>query len=489
LDDEISATLAAIRAKDPRIYTQNVKFYSELETEAGSVNVAKEKPVYLRDYHRQNLLNGGQHEEKEETIPYNREQELVRASLMGAIDAAEQVEEADDFLIQKSSTKASLNTKKQLPDVSIADKDPELYLSNFMSSRAWVPTGPATLQPFDSDDSDEEDKAEAFEYAWNLRFEDPETTNKVLTTHSRAVVTEHSVRKSEGQSARQRARDKERQRKEHDKRDREMERSRLKKLKMDDISEKLAKIRENAGLLDDTEGNVDIATWRDLLEKDWDDEAFDREMTKRFDDSYYGQRENSSRKEPKKPKWDDDLDLKLSDEEVGEESDGEPSKILPSEELKTSSKARRKRDHRVISALAENAIEFPDPAPGAYFQYRESSPTSLGLTPLEILTASDAQLNTYAGLKKLAPWRDPERKEKERKKLGKKARLRHWRVETFGKEEGPGMDRWDKKLEDDVNEDEAVYVRYGKKAPDVKVNGEEKNKKKRGKKKAQPDDK
>jgi len=58
------------------------------------------------------------------------------------------------------------------------------------------------------------------------------------------------------------------------------------------------------------------------------------------------------------------------------------------------------------------------------------------LTARDILLAEDKQLNEFAGLKKLAAFRDPEKKRKDMKHLGKKARLRKWRLETFGNEEG-----------------------------------------------------
>jgi protein KRI1 len=56
------------------------------------------------------------------------------------------------------------------------------------------------------------------------------------------------------------------------------------------------------------------------------------------------------------------------------------------------------------------------------------------LSPLEILTASDAQLNEFVGLKKLAPYRSYEAKEGDLRKYGKKKRLREWRKKV--KEEG-----------------------------------------------------
>ena len=65
------------------------------------------------------------------------------------------------------------------------------------------------------------------------------------------------------------------------------------------------------------------------------------------------------------------------------------------------------------------------------------SPQTFGLTPLDILAASDAQLNEFVGLKKLAPYRSRAAKEGDAKKYGKKRRLREWRKKI--KEEGEDM--------------------------------------------------
>ena len=51
-----------------------------------------------------------------------------------------------------------------------------------------------------------------------------------------------------------------------------------------------------------------------------------------------------------------------------------------------------------------------------------------------MLTASDAQLNEFIGLKKLAPYRPQSAKEGDQRKYGKKKRLREWRKNVL--EEG-----------------------------------------------------
>lgn len=107
-----------------------------------------------------------------------------------------------------------------------------------LAARAWVPTADSKFAHLESDDSDEEDRAEQFETKYNLRFEDPDLTNKILFGHSRKAVAEFSVRR-EKPNARQKARDKEREQREAEKAEREEEKARLRKLKIDQMEEKL----------------------------------------------------------------------------------------------------------------------------------------------------------------------------------------------------------------------------------------------------------
>jgi len=241
---------------------------------------------------------------------------------------------------------------------------------------------------------------------------------------------------------------------------------------MEEMEAKVAKIKEAAGLIGKT---TDITDWSELLEQDWDDNRWAKEFEKKFGTSYYANTGETSdgstggsKKKVKKPKWDDDIDIKDlvpdfsddshpsiqgSDDEEEEaainEAYGADNAQDPTSE-KTKSKKDRlaeraekkkasRRDRRLIEQMVENTL--PTDAELAAtkkskthvpFRYRETSPTSFGLTTLDILSASDAQLNQFVGLKKLTPFRDPERKSKERKKISKKGRLREWRKELYG---------------------------------------------------------
>ncbi|KAI7113752.1 hypothetical protein KC337_g18035, partial [Hortaea werneckii] len=358
LDAEIMDTLQAIRRKDPRVYDNSVKFYREFDPEKeGAQKEKKEKPMYLQDYHRANYLAGAAEDEAEveaEQPPrtFAQEQEDMRKELVGGMHAAakdeqkanggaagDDNEDEDDFLVAKSkpqhdslpaTTTASASTAPQQPnqnkrkrltdaEIATAEKDPETYLSNFMAARAWLPSDGARWQAFDSDDSDDDRRADEFEEAYNMRFEDPSKSNEKLASFARDVG-KYGVRREE-KSGRAKARERERERKEAEKREREEEKARLRKLKIEEAEEKVNRIRDAAGLRGK---DIDLDQWKDIIEGDFDDAQWDQEMQRRFGDQYYAQDEEGAdgsdvemedaesgggKKKAKKPKWDDDIDI------------------------------------------------------------------------------------------------------------------------------------------------------------------------------------
>lgn len=506
LDQQFQATLTAIRAKDPRVYDKRATFYTSIEednepkTHTGNV---KEKPMYLSDYHRKNILEGVTSVEESETVPtYTQEQNDIKASIIQEIHAsadgvwqgakaegegkASENEAEEGFLVPKASNANGVDEglgnmgHSTVPDVESADQDPEKFLADFMSSRAWVRNASSSFQPFESDDEEEERRADEFEEAYNLRFEDPNTLNEKLVTHARDAAARYSVRR-EALTGRKRAREIERAKREAQKQEREGEKARLRKLRIADAEEKIRKIKEAAGLRDE---HLHIDDWSRFLEDGWDDQRWEEEMRKSFGDTYYadhdvdksgGEAERKSK--VTKPKWKDEIDIndlvpdfegdgqleeppfRLSDVDSDDskatvtESDGEHT-IDDKPTSKSSGKVQRlreqkehqkygRKERRQIEQLVDQNIGIDGkladmrPKHQSVFRYRETSPVAYGLTAQDILMASDSQLNQYAGLKKLAAFRDSTKKAKDRKRLGKKARLRQWRKETFGDEYGP----------------------------------------------------
>jgi protein KRI1 len=509
LDKEISATLQAIKNKDPRIYDKNATFYKPFDPEKDIATAEKkDKPVTIRDYHRERYLAGdvgAEDDAADKPKTYVQEQEELKKSIVSefhaaAADDSEEWSDDEAFIKKKEKPQEQLNADGVHPsrqaavkitevDVKEADKDPEGYLQKFMASKAWAPAEGSNWQAFDSDEDDEQDDlAEQFEHAYNMRFEDPDKANEVLKSYSRSLVAAKSVRKEEVKG-RKKQRQLEKEKKEAEKAAREEERKRLRKLKIEEAEDKLRKIKQAAGI---SGKNITDEEWVQFLDEAWEDDKWEEEMRRRFGDDYYAEvdedmkvevsedeeEEDDEKKKtkPKKPKWDDDIDIKdiipdfeeeltpavpleeLKKEIIGddvddneseeEEEDGEDR---PAKKRKTTKNIKRekqeakregRRELARIEALVDSKLEIEQPrvlvssskSTGG-FRYRETSPITFGMTARDILLApSDAALNEFAGLKKLATFRDPEKKKKDKKRLGKKARLRQWRKETFGPE-------------------------------------------------------
>ncbi|KAJ6444731.1 Solute carrier family 35 member E3 [Purpureocillium lavendulum] len=511
LDAQISATLSAIRNKDPRVYDKDVTFVQLPDDETLAASKApKEKPVFLRDYQREKLMRGdagASDDDDDKPKTYNQEQDDLKKSILSEIKATKGDDGSDDsdddnFMKVKEAPKADASglhpsrkgaIKAPELDVANADKDPETFLSNFMSSRAWIPEEGGKWKAFESDEGEDDDVADEWEQAYNMRFEDPTKSNEVLKSYARDFAAARSVRREE-KTGRKRQRELEREKKDEEKRQKREEKARLRKLKLEETEEKLRKVRQAAGAVGK---ELTEEEWMQFLDGAWENDKWEEEMQKRFGDDYYAMEDDvakfdeedeqeeegdasgksSKKKAPKKPKWDDDIDIKdiipdfedeagkpavsLSDEDnQGEEADDDDDEeeSRPSKKRKTadhkrvrleSQKAARK-ERQKLEALVDAKLELdhhdvlnPSSSGGGAmaFRYRETSPQSFGMTARDILLApSDKDLNDYAGLKKLASFRDEEKKRKDRKRLGKKARLREWRRGVFGRDferEGP----------------------------------------------------
>lgn len=512
LDAQISGVLSAIKNKDPRVKDKAFSFF-QAQTDATPAGQKKDKPLFLKDYHREKILAGdvGASDDEDDAPPrtYVQEQAALKSAIVSEINNAAVEDDSDadsdgDFVRKKKpaektgadgihpSRAGTVNVLTET-DIANAERDPEVYLSNFMSSRAWLEDGGGReWKAFESDDNDDaDDHAEEFEQAYNMRFEDPTKSNEVLRSYARDITNAKSVRRDE-LTGRKRQRQLEKERKEAEKAERREEKARLRRFKVEEAEDRLRKIRKVAGM---SGKSLTDEQWLKFLDEDWEGDQWEKEMEKKFGDSYYAEAEaagsgededenaaeGSKKTRPKKPTWDDDIDINdivpdfkedeepkftLSDDEGAgedgaEDDEGEDdSDAPPSKKRKTTkdhkkarqtAKAAARADRAKIEALIDSRLDASEDvlAPssgrerrkaaaeqeaGVHFRYRETSPQAFGMTARDILLApTDADLNKFAGLKKLATFRDAEKKRKDKKRLGKKARLREWRRETFGR--------------------------------------------------------
>ncbi|KAK9374344.1 KRI1-like family C-terminal-domain-containing protein [Lipomyces chichibuensis] len=458
IDQRIVEVVNALRRNDPNIIkNSNVKFFDDIDTTTND-KMKKDKPVYLRDYHRMHLLNelpdhAPDINNADGELPYAIQVEQERAELVREMHsaAADDGDDSDDgFPLKKSETVREIQPI-ELPDPA---EDPESFLEKYLTSKAWLPgtsvkgattstrvtTESEHVPELVEEDSEFDDKADEFEAKYNFRFEAGEEAAQIVS-YGRDVVNAHSVRRDE-ETARQRARRLEREEKEAQKKTKLAELARYKQLKVKDVMKKLQRVKEIAGLRDDEQ--LDIAP--EDFETDFKEDEWDEKMKHAFGDEFYGRKD-------KKPEW--DLDIEIDDIVPGfsEESEQKLSK-----RQKKKLEHRKKSDNKKLKAKVEEFVEaeilpFEDSAadePETKFRYREVSPESFNLNPADILLADDNQLNEFIGLKKLAPYREPEKKQKDHKKYAKKKRLRQWRKQVFGTADAP---EWEKALAKKLQEE------------------------------------
>ena len=179
---------------------------------------------------------------------------------------------------------------------------------------------------------------------------------------------------------------------------------RLKNLKKAELAQKVERLRQVCG-----KANVPDDVLDDF-EDDFDPAAHDAKMSRLFDDEYFEGEEH-------KPAF----------------SDSEEEMVPVTKAMKKATKLvkktlKRGSDPRLLDELYK--LDYEDKIDGmaCRFKYQSVQPTSFGLDPVEIMAADDANLNAHASIKKLAPYRPPDKQAQDIHKLSDKRRLYQFRT-------------------------------------------------------------
>ncbi|AOW03403.1 KRI1-like family C-terminal-domain-containing protein [Yarrowia lipolytica] len=448
VDAAIANVIATIRNNPGKLLEKNVKFFDEIKE--GEIPTAKkEKPMYLKDYHRQTILDGGltaEGEFPEGEKPYAIQQEEDRAKLISEMhadndDEEDEDEDGEDGFLTKRKEQREIE-EVELPD---PEKDGDGFLDKFVSSKAWMTKDDnPTYNELVEDEEDEfDEKADEFEQEYNFRFQ--EEDGKEIISYGR---NQDTVRRT-AENSRKRQRESKAERKAEEKREREADKARFKKLMVKDVVKKMEALKKHIG------DDASKFTAEDF-EGDFDDTEWDRRMQQVFNDEFYGD-------DDAKPTWDDDIDMggieveESDDDDEEEEETEEKTPALSNRKQKQLEKQQKKKEAKEIlekaTAFVEENVDLAiekeeargrkpvrEDSEAPKFRYREVSPESYGLTANDILMADDKQLNEYVGLKKLASWRGAEKKAKDQRKYGKKKRLKDWREQVFKKRDAPTDD-------------------------------------------------
>ncbi|KAI5970385.1 kri1 [Candida margitis] len=457
VEQGISKVLSKIRSDPKSLLDPNVKFFKDPESDDILVKKQGEKPMFLKDYHRQNLIDGSYKEfDENETVDgvksFATEQREERNKLLNDINSAFDVEEDEDdeddgFMKKKEKEEEEQGSTQKLPD---PEKDQNAFLSAFLDQKAWIPKkGDKVIDLDQIDRNDEEDfdnAVEDFEKAYNFRYEDANSTEIISYARNQATLRRSNT------NSRKRAREKAHE----EKRKAEEQKAELlrkkKTAKLNQVVDRFAKIKEAVG--DEVSDEVIQKVFGDsLLNEDFDDADWDNKMAEIFNEQYYGT-------EVEKPTWDDDLmegmdestdseEQVKQDEDEGEDDavEAPPQKkakkeiLMEKKSLKKEKESLRSKAQEIIEANTirlQEEVEEEEEERGRKkdegelkFKYREVSPETFGLSTREILLADDKQLNSFIGIKKFAPYRPKELRLKDKRKYAKKRHLQEWRKETF----------------------------------------------------------
>lgn len=459
----INNVLKTIRENPTALLNKDIKFFDSSATTANDKK-KEDKPIYLKDYHRMNILAGGdnadENEDEDGEKPFAIQQKEDRERLVSEIHGAlggddEEEDDEEDFLVKR---KEERDVKPiDLPDPG---KNEDEFLQAFLDTKGWLPqtidkkTGKSIVPSYGDiveDDDDFEDRAEQYEIKHNFRFEDDNAAEIVSYARNQSTVrrTEESSRKKQ-REAKIQARLEEEKKK-------EAKMARIKNKKVKEVTSKFEQLKQALG------GDGDDAADEDTLQRllaasenldilDFDGDEWDKKMEQVFNDDFY----SKGGHKPKLGENDNEEDEKDEDEDDAEleetaGNDEEETSKLSKNQQKREEKRKKKLEQQQIRNKAQEIVEknidtilekegitddkADDETPK--FRYRAVSPDSFGLSSRDILLANDNQLNEYVGLKKLASFRDPEKKKKDYRKYAKKRRLREWRKSNFDNEEEP----------------------------------------------------
>ena len=509
VDAAILRTLQRIREKHPDLYDASNRVFDDAQAALAdhafpAVQRSGGKRVTLQDYQRQQLRDALQAKDpalayaeattrprEQPTAPpptHAAEQDAARNEFLAAAQGADQQDTDDLFAVRRDTDDhtyrdaivGAVGDEDEVRDL-IRDRDAprdanDDFLLNYVLNRGWVdPDGDGgTSRDWDAEAADLDSEAsfdsaaDAFEHAYNFRFEDPSLAQKSFAIESFPRHTADSMRRPDDR--RKKARQDRAARKKEEKETKMRELDQLKSLKRQEIADKLKKLREVSG----SDNRMDGGAFENIdFDADFDPAEHDRIMQQQFDDNYY-----SHEGDAVKPEWDDDIEIDdiLAEEAKQEKKPAEDETKLSKKERKQLKKKEKKARAKAAAGGGEDATVDADEMDAdkadahvseadrkqrarelmdeyynlgyedmigdtpTRFKYASVPKDSYGLSAVEILLADDADLNNVVGLKQLQPYR---RGPKRPTNLGK--RLKRFREELDAREQPQDEERPKKK--------------------------------------------
>jgi protein KRI1 len=383
---------------------------SDAEDEAGSrrakhASLSVQSKAY--DQEQRDLRKAFLESGKGETVDNEEEDMFLKPKVKSAEEEARDAEEAEKLRKEQGShlpenEKGALNRFYE-DEGSLNNTDK--FLRDYILNRRWddstdgfVPSSRSRSGGVEDEDRDYDDveKAEEYEKTYNFRFEES-GANRVVS-YSRNV--EGSMRRNDDTRKKERRERKDRKRLEKQKKREELKR--LKNLKRQEMEKKLQDIEKELGMEGQLSGTFDM----DLLEGDFDEEAFDKKMNSLYNEDYYNEQGEGEEAIPT-----EDTEALQEDNPIVQDSvpagEGEAPASSSAPSKQKVLEAKRKA---ILNKHLEDMYEldYEDVIGGmpTRFKYQSVAKDGYGLSAEEILAANDSTLNQFVPLKKLAPYRD-----------------------------------------------------------------------------------
>ncbi|KAL4709258.1 hypothetical protein ACJJTC_010719 [Scirpophaga incertulas] len=292
MEAQFLKTLSLLKTKDPRIYDPNFQFFEEEKVKEPGTNNDKKMLTFEDSDDNDDENEGGaifkieKKAEIETTQTTNDEMKTTKPE-----------KKIKEYLIGEAEH-IDEEVEKDLAPLKALWSDPKLnegeaFLRDYILNKRYLDEGAQVTadEELEADEQTVEEQAK-FERAYNFRFEEPD--DEYLKRFPRTM---NSIRPKDDRRSRKRA--EVRARKEQEKRRKMDEIARLKALKLNEIREKIAKIKE-------VTGNDDLAFKEEDIEGDFDPEEHDRRMRALFDEQYYGHADDHK---PTFPELDQELEI------------------------------------------------------------------------------------------------------------------------------------------------------------------------------------
>lgn len=444
MERQFLKTLALLKTKDPRIYNPSFKFFESAETKEPEKE-PKTKTLTFADSDDDDDEDDG----KIFTIEKKAlELDTTEDKPENNINHISEEGKLKDYLTGKSEHIDNA-VEQELAPLKALWSDPNLnegeaFLRDYILNKKYLDEGDVgeTLDKVRDDDDLEADEKMVeeqgkFERAYNFRFEEPD--QEYLKRFPRTM---NYTRPKDDRRSRKRAEAK--TRKEEEKKKKMEEIARLKALKLKELQEKMAKIKE-------VTGNEDLAFTEEDVEGEWEPAQHDRRMAALFDQHYYARPD--ARRPPACPALDLELEIEhwenyepeggeshpaphdaphCEDPDFNMDADYDPNEARTNlvEEIKRNlgnKRRNRKKKSKLAELLSgERPTYVPGDLPYAHFmeqyygmdcedviagdlptrfKYRQVLPNDFGLSVEEILLADDKELTQWVPLKKIVKYR------------------------------------------------------------------------------------